>query len=1116
MEVDQQGHFEINNFVNNVHTIKLFKPLVSISCGEFNVTALLDSGAAISCVAEKTFKSLGLKSEKGLPYLLKTVSGQPLSTKGQTHIRFKIGNAHVDHTFVVIEKLTYDVILGQDFLSDNRAILDFERGELILQEDRISFRSQSVEGGLQSIVSATGLSSNKEEEVGDLKETGCDTSWDMAKEENLYRTPTKQDYNYFSSQTNVKDWIIGEIGDREHRINGDLEKSKSNELKKMLGRYDDCFAWNNEQLGRCDIIQVDIETSDEQPIRCHPYRVSPAQREIIDKQVEEMLRLGVIKESNSSYASPVVLVKKPDGSWRFCIDYRKLNKKIVTDNYPIPVIDDIVSYLSGARYFAELDLNSGYWQTKIHKGQHKTAFITPSGLYEFSVVPFGLKTSQAVFQRMMDKVLGDLRFRNAIVYVDNIVVYGKTFNEFMRALEQIFERFREANLTFKPSKCKFGFEEIAVLGYRISGKGLSPNDEKLKAMQDIECPKNSKDVKRAMGLFSYYRKFINNFAQTSLPLVKLLKKGVKFAWSEEHQTAFNRIKEEMCKAPILRYFSADPNIVTRLHVDASNEAIGAALMQENEGFMHPVAYASRKLSDAERKYSTTEKECLALVWALRYFKNYLWGSKFQVATDHRPLCWLQSRKDMSGRLARWALAVQEWDFDIVYCQGRMNVVADFLSRNPLRDLEKGKVENEDIIEDGLEVFKIEVVQFQEEQRNDRFCRDMTASVLAHSSHSYKGFVLQNGLLYKNVMRNSVACKVVVLPQSLFKEVMEELHDDAWSGGHLGLAKTIGRFRDRYFMQNAEREIERYIGSCIPCQERRKVGQAVALSPVSVSNMLEKIGIDVLGPFRTSERGNRYIIVAMEYVSKFAITKAVPRVTAEVITDFLIQDIFCRFGSVKEIISDRGTVFTARRVQEIIRWFGAKAIHTSAFHPQTNGLVERFNRTLLAMLSKYVSSNQRDWCLYLPLVVYAYNTSKQASTRITPYLLMYGRDPATGLDMELGVNTCNVNIPLSVKVTRLQALTRQAVENIQKAQRRQKRNYDKKTRNRQFQTGELVLLYCPRRVSGRSMKLCRLYKGPYLIVRRLSNCNYVVKKVGRSTRRDVVHVNRLKHFQVRRS
>lgn len=1095
------------------------RPLVRLETNNVEDLALIDTGATISCISQTAADRMGVRRLDVENKCLKAVNGNRLKIVGKCKVIFALDECLFKQEFMIISDLNCNIILGQDFLVGNKMCVDFCNNCISFSKGKIHFVHHKV-GKQRQSEPAFVAKQNPEKRIkqsnSELKKGNTDGSANVssrpAVDTIVFQELGKSDYIYFSKLPDSGEFSL-QAEENRFIINEELILEEKRSLLTLLEQNADRFAFSNEQLGRSTVVQVDIKTSDEEPVRCHPYRTSPVQREVIDEQVREMLKLGVIRESTSPYAAPVVLVKKPDDSWRFCIDYRKLNKKIRRDNYPIPRIDDIIDNLTGAQYFAELDLNAGYWQTEITNGKHKTAFVTSTGLYEFNVVPFGLATSQAVFQRMMDKVLGDLKYKGVMVYVDNVIVFGKTFEEFMNILNDVFRRFREANLTFKPSKCKFGLKKIEVLGYMISGVEIRPSENKIKAMRDVRAPTSAKEVKQVLGLFSYYRKFIPDLARITLPLTKLLKKGVKFHWNSEHQDALDYIKRLMCSEPILSYFSTDKALSTRLYVDASNEAIGAVLMQ-GRMTMCPIAYASRKLSEAEKKYSTTEKECLSLVWALRYFRHYLWGLHFQVVTDHRALCWLQSKRDMYGRLARWALAIQEWDFDIVHCTGKSNVVADFLSRNPLVELSDPQVDPNLESSDGLEIFSINIDSLAGEQANDPFCNRWFSQISERPDAAHGGFFLRNNFLYKRVRRSGEIRDVLVLPKSMFQNVMHELHDEAWTGGHLGLAKTLKRFRSRYFMQYADREIERYVRSCVPCQERKMIKNVAELIPIRVSNIFEKVGIDVLGPFPRSTRDNRYIIMSVEYASRFAICKAVPRVTAEDIVRFLIEEIFCRFGDIQEIISDRGTVFTARIVKETVERFGAKCIHTSSFHPQCNGLVERLNRTLVAMLSKYLGNNQRDWCSFLPLVVHAYNTSVQATTKISPYNILFGREQSSVIDRTLGLNVAGVNESMEERVDRMRSLLTKALRNIARAQIVQKRYYDRRVRPVSFNVNDLVLLYVPRRVTGRCTKLARLFQGPYKIIGQVGRSNVVIRRLNTRSRGVVVHTNRLKHFMSR--
>lgn len=1076
-------------------------PFININYKNQDIPVLLDSGASVSIISCDFGRQNHINIELCDDVILTAINCASLSIVGKTCINFLIEKVLYTQSFIVVQNISQNMILGQDFLKKNNAIIDFSKGCIHLERVTSQFVNVSRNRCANNAIYSLPM-------------------------KRLYKNEYIYFLNYMQENESylLDGCIVEEKPEIKFNISSSLAAHQREDLFCLLKRYRSTFAFNQDELGSCNLVEVTIETSDEIPVHKAPYRVSSEQHRIIQEQIAEMLKNNVIRESRSSYSSPVVLVKKPDNSWRFCVDFRALNKKVKMDAYPLPRIDDLISYLNGARYFADLDLNAGYWQLQIKESdKHKTAFITPSGLYEFNVLPFGLKTSGAIFQRTMDKVLAGLKYRCAIVYVDNIIVYGRTYDEFQGALNLVLTRLKEANLTLKPSKCSFGQDKISVLGYTISGEGILPDETKLEKIKSIKVPTSVSELKSTLGFFSYYRKFLSNFAEVTYPLTKLLRKDAKFCWTDSQQKAFDTILSMILSPPLLRHFNNDKNVITRLYIDASDIAIGACLMQspvinsinkdKENNVMLPISFASRKLTDAEKKYSITEKECLGLIWATKYFNHYLWGLKFQVVTDHRALCWLKSRKDMTGRLARWSLALQSYDFDIVHCSGKSNVIADFLSRNPLSISDesslKGNFETEDV--DGLQLYRIQATQVSREQENDDYCRRWRNAVHASQRTCFKGHSLINNLLYKVSRIHGTEKCLLVLPDSLFNNVLQEIHDDPHTGGHFGLMKTLSKFRDRYFMPGATRKIETYVKSCIRCQEKKRSNIIAPLQPMVVENLFERIEIDILGPFNRSTRGNRYVIACIECFSKYALCRAVPRATAQAVSDFLIEEVFTRLGPVREILSDRGSIFTSRCVKETIRNYGARQILATTMHHQTLGLIERFNQTISHALAKYVDETQRDWCTYLPRVTYAYNCSKQASTKFSPYFIIFAREPRFPSDTDLYLNTRSSD-PIQRRESRQMCINK-VIVNLRKARLLQKRLFDRKSSPISLSPGQIVLLYNPKRVTGMSCKLSRPYKGLYCVMRRNENNNYVIRKIG-SQSTITVHVNRLKVFHAR--
>jgi len=432
---------------------------------------------------------------------------------------------------------------------------------------------------------------------------------------------------------------------------------------------------------RTELVTFRLNLLQREPVRTKAYPVPHAQREVVAKEIRDMLALGVIEPAASPYNSPVVLVKKKDGSIRFCIDYRRLNQITVFDAEPLPDTEYIFSRLAKAEYFTKIDLAKGYWQIVVaEEDRPKTAFTTPNGQFQWKVMPFGLQNAGAVFTRMMRRLLDPLRLDDVSNFIDDIMIASETWAQQLRSLQQVLRRLNEANLAARPSKCFVGFQELAFLGHVVGNGKLSPEEDKVEKIRKAERPDTKKKIRSFLGLASYYRKFIPHFAAIALPLTDMTKKlePSTVVWSDAAETAFQTLKERLTSSPILRLPDLEADFVLR--TDASDAGLGAVLLQGTGDELHPVCYASRKLSKAESNYATVEKECLAVVWAVVKFETFLYGRHFTLQTDHQPLKYLQQARLTNARLTRWALLLQPYHFTIEVIPGKDNVGADFLSR----------------------------------------------------------------------------------------------------------------------------------------------------------------------------------------------------------------------------------------------------------------------------------------------------------------------------------------------------------------------------------------------------------------------------------------------------
>ena len=906
------------------------------------------------------------------------------------------------------------------------------------------------------------------------------------------------------------------------------DKERSTSAKEVLHRWETIFARKGPDLGDTGDRQHQIPQTDETPFRCRTTNVPPAMYEEVRQHLKEMYECGAIRPSNSPYSSPVVLVRKKDGSLRFCIDMRRINARTPADAYPVPRIEETLDALKGSQWFSTLDLKSGYWQVPLaEKDKHKTALTVGGlGFWECNRMPFGLKNAGATFQRLMENCLGDLQPRMCLIYLDDVIVHSRTFEDQLKNLEMVFQRLRDYGLKLKPSKCKFFRTRLQYLGHVVSSQGVETDPEKTEALREWPVPRNPAELHTFFGVTGYYRRFVEGYARTVRPLQQLMvghvhkgkrshqkktqgsskkkKKPVDAApwiWTDQCQHAFQTIIDRLVNPPILAYPDYDKPFV--LHTDASLEGLGAALYQIHEGIERPVAYASRTLSKSERNYPVHKLEFLALKWAVtEKFQHYLYGRQFLVRTDNNPLAYVLTTAKLDATGHRWLAALANYHFSIQYRPGRRHGDADGFSRRPVQshdDFEEMDVDTIRAVFQGYgaddsdsscgpvivslalqttatepetERTLISHADWRQRQRGDaaisrvmdlklsgqrpRSPRDESPQVRA-LLREWPRLHVRDGILVRVRSVKGHTTNQLVLPEQHRHAALAGLHDNM---GHLGVERTLDLARDRFFWPKMAEDIQIWISSCKRCVCRKHPERkASPLVSIKTNQPMELVCMDYL-TLESSKGGYENILVITDHFTRYAQAIPTRNQTASTTAKALFENFIVHYGFPARLHSDQGRNFESKVIRDLCKIAGVRKSRTTPYHPMGNGMCERFNQTLLAMLGTLTIQEKANWKSHVAPLVHAYNATKHESLGCSPFSLMFGREPRLPVDVTMA-------LPLREEVAskdyaaalrdRLQKAYDIAKACAEEASRRQKKNYDVRVREAVVAPGDRVLV-----------------------------------------------------------
>lgn len=825
-----------------------------------------------------------------------------------------------------------------------------------------------------------------------------------------------------------------------------------------------------------------IVIDDVAPIKQKAYQYSPKVLEVLNTELDKLLDNDFVEPCNSPWASPVVMVRKND-SYRFCIDFRRLNAITRKDSYPLPNMTYLLDSLRQARYLSKIDLRQAFHQVPLVDELSKdlTAFIVPGrGLFRYKVMPFGLTNAPATFQRLADSIFGPEFYPHVVVFLDDILVCSSDFKTHCRLLREVFSRLSSAGLKINPDKCEFGCREVKYLGFRVNESGLTTDPEKVDSVVTFPSPINVKQLRTFLGMAGWYRRFVSDFSTIVAPLTKLLKKRISWSWTDEQENSFQKLKTVLSSAPIL----ARPNFTLPfvLQTDASNTGLGAVLTQIQDGEERVIAYSSRTLSRTEQNYSVTEKECLAVLFGIERNRHYLEGYTFTVITDHASLKWLLNLKNPTGRLARWSLRLQPFDFKIEYRKGKLNAVADALSRIP------------DTANVNLVATATNVEGPQDHWYDRKFYRvenfpDVHPDWKVDNSQLY---YFHKSFLKGELLDPSEDWKLVV-PLKAREEIIRSCHDNVKSG-HLGVEKTHWRVGRLYYWPNMFSDIAKYIGRCDVCQKVKPPNRAQygKMFPRYLTTPWEIVSTDMIGPMPRSKSGNVYILVFQDLFSKWVEIVPIRKATSAVIIKKFRSRVLNRFGCPKILLSDNAKNYIGKLVKDLATECNIELRNTPLYHSQANP-TERSNRNIRQLIVTYLKSNHQEWDLNLGEIQFALNSVVQDSTKFSPAYLNFGRELRTGEEVRVDepvpvtissdVEKSSIQ-EWSVRIAKLRESFNVAEQNLLKAGLSQSAQYNMRRRVPYFKVGDRVLrksIHLSSAVEKIASKLYPYYEGPFIVI-----------------------------------
>nr|ALD16272.1 retrovirus-related polyprotein [Macrostomum lignano] len=1133
------------NYVCTLHA-EIGKAMAQVIVNNLPCRALLDSGSSITVISQQLCNKLRL-AVRPAAIAVAGAGGHSLNILGKADIDLKIANKQLTVPTYIIDRLpNQDVIVGIDTFKQLQLPLTFDFNK---QTFRIDTVEQPLINQIRVLPKVT-----LQQDVIIQPESAC---WVRAKttsaaDEAMIFDPHRrvtakhqimmptalvlvakdkqlpvQIFNPNTETVHLRQGMcIGHLNTQasvmlieqatprlteeefQKKINLDdspITEQQKRKVRQLLWKYNDAFCHHDYDIGRAKDIKQEIKLLPHtEPIQCKPYPIAKHLQQHFDEIIDKMLKHGIISKAISAYSSPCLLVqKKETNERRLVCDFRLLNKYIPTDQQSLPKISELLAKLNTAKLFTVFDLRHGFWQIEIEKESRQyTAFKTYNGqVYEYNRSPMGLSNSPATMSRLTAYMLAGCT--NLLHYVDDILAYGEDFERLYEATEKALALIQRQGLKLQPTKCKFFRDNVRYLGHQVTAKGISPDPDNVEKVKKFPTPTSITKVQSFLGLAQYFRKFLPNFAKTAKPLYDLLKfdKWKQDNWTQRQQESFDEIKRQLTSDALLQHPDFDKPFI--IETDASGTGLGAVLLQETEDKKErPIAYVSRALKPNETKWSATERELLGVLFALRQFHYYIYGSPIQtiVRTDHAPLTYVVTTKGQTNnRLIRMTLKIQDYNYKLVYKPGITNKAADALSRayevnaiHPIPNIKELVDETER--DNFYQAVKDDDKNIKLSPMERKFLRKQRQHLTINKSRLY--------WMSDNKPK-------IYIPYSFRQAILNELHDNPLAG-HLSAAKTIARVEQYYFWPTMYGDIKQYCNNCHSCAAS-KTGrrQKPQLQSIPKSTTMDCLSIDITGPLPPSclqGIAYTYILTALDIFSKFAIAIPIPDITAQTVAMSFFNEIICKYGTPKNLTSDNGSQFTSQLFQQVVRILNITQIYTSTYNPKAN-MVERFHRNLHEMITHFAHQQPEDWIIYLQSVTMAYNSAIHRSTDNTPFFLMFGRDfqPPNLLAQQL-LPSQYVEVPTSIQkfVTQLHLAWKVAKHNIDN---QVALTTGTDTRSTTLTAGDIVYLHYP---PQQTHKHAQKYKGPYRVVQLTSPTTARLANVQDPHQHQFyVHIHRLK-------